>query len=254
LWVSGQGYHAMSAFLPTLLNWLQAYGYVALWLTIFVAAVGIPLPIALLLLAAGAFASAGDFNVGVLAFIALSAFVSGDTLGFIIGRRWGSKLLDWLEHSSKRRLISPQAIARSRAFFARHGGWAIFLSRFLFSGLGGIINVLAGADHYPYQRFLLWDISGEILGVMFPLLLGYVFSAGWEAIGDLLGGTSMFLLILLGIMVLSLYVLKLVRHARSSNRNNAPEQENVPAVTISAARQPITKLGKSSQRTGKLPP
>jgi len=45
----------MSVFLSSLLSILQAYGYPALWVSIFIAAVGLPLPIALVLLAAGAF-------------------------------------------------------------------------------------------------------------------------------------------------------------------------------------------------------
>ena len=47
----------MSALLPYLVNWLQEYGYPALWGLVFVGAAGIPLPITLLLLAAGAFAA-----------------------------------------------------------------------------------------------------------------------------------------------------------------------------------------------------
>ena len=69
----------MSIFLSTLLNSLQSYGYPALWLSIFVAAVGLPLPIGLVLLAAGAFAALGDFNVIVLALIATSASVAGNS-------------------------------------------------------------------------------------------------------------------------------------------------------------------------------
>jgi membrane-associated protein len=245
----------MSAFLPTLLDWLQAYGYFALWLTIFVAAVGIPLPIALLLLGAGAFASVGDFNIAILGVVAITAFISGDTLGYVIGWRWGSKLLDWLGNSSKRRLVSPEVIAQARTFFARHGGWAIFLSRFLFSGLGGIINLLAGADSYSYRRFLLWDILGELLGAILPLLLGYLFSAAWEAIGYLLGNTSMFMLILLVAVILSLYLLKLVRHAR---RRRLLEPGDVATSRESALLHQDT--GKRPphaahwKRTGKLPP
>src|SRR5579864_7284186 len=45
----------MSSLLPPLLHWLHEYGYPVLWLTVLIAAVGVPLPIGLVLLAVGAF-------------------------------------------------------------------------------------------------------------------------------------------------------------------------------------------------------
>src|SRR6266487_4118319 len=114
----------MNLLLPYLVSWLQEYGYPALWVSVFVASAGAPLPIGLILLAAGAFASFGDFNIGLLAITAISASVCGDSLGYFIGRRWGTKVLDWLEYSRARRFITPQTVTRSRAYFRRHGGWA----------------------------------------------------------------------------------------------------------------------------------
>src|SRR5579859_6044952 len=125
--------------LPILLSLLQNYGYLALWITVFVAAVGLPIPITLVLLAAGAFAALGDFNIALLFIISFSALVCGDNVGYLIGRRWGSKALNWVEHSkSWNRLIPPKTLVRSRYYFQHRGGWAIFLSRFLFAALGGV--------------------------------------------------------------------------------------------------------------------
>ena len=71
----------MSNLLSLLLTFLQNYGYLALWIVVFVAAVGIPIPITLLLLAAGAFAALGDFNIVLLFIISYSALVCGDKIG-----------------------------------------------------------------------------------------------------------------------------------------------------------------------------
>src|SRR5438876_51375 len=182
----------MSNLLSLLLTFLQNYGYLALWIAVFVAAVGIPIPITLLLLAAGAFAALGDFNIGLLFIISFSALVCGDNTGYWIGRIWGSKVLDRIERSRRwNRLIPPRRIAQSRQYFRRRGGWAIFLSRFLFSALGGVINLLSGSELYPYRYFLFFDISGESLGVFIPFMLGYIFGVSGEAIGDVLGYSSL---------------------------------------------------------------
>ena len=207
----------MSVFLTALLGFMQVYGYPALWVSIFIAAVGVPLPISLVLLAAGAFAALGDFNIVLLALISISASVAGDSLGYGIGRLWGSKVADWLEHSKMgRRFFKPHAVARSRLYFQKRGGWAIFFSRFLVAALGGIVNLLSGTELYPYPYFLLFDILGETLGAIIPLLLGFAFGASWDAIGDILGTSSLLVLGLLVVMYLSLRLLRYARRVQKS--------------------------------------
>ncbi len=220
----------MNSLLSLLLTFLQSYGYVALWITVYVAAVGIPIPITLLLLAAGAFAALGDFNVLLLFIISFSALVCGDNTGYWIGRIWGSRALNWIECSKRwNLLIPPQKIAQSRQYFRHRGGWAIFLSRFLFSALGGIINLLSGSELYPYRYFLLFDSSGEALGAIIPLSLGYVFGASWEAVGDVLGYSSFLILSLLIVIVLALRLIKnarLLKQARATNIREVEVSEN----------------------------
>ncbi len=202
----------MSNLVPYLLTLLQEYGYPILWLSVFIGAVGIPLPNSLVLLAAGAFAALGDFNFILLAAVSTSAFIAGDNTSYWIGRRWGSRVLHWLEG----RLIKPQTLVRSRVYFERLGGWAIFSSRFLVSALGGAINLLAGAEFYSYRRFLVYDTAGEIIGALLPLSLGYVFGASWDAVGDLLGSFSFFLTALLIALVMGYQTFRLFRRMRKA--------------------------------------
>lgn len=184
----------MSSYLPYIISWLQLYGYPVFWLSVFIAAVGLPLPTTLLLLAAGAFAALGNFNLLLLLPLAISASVLGDSIGYLLGRRFGSRLLYRMEQQQRFRSISAHHIAKARVSFTKSGGWAIFLTRFLFSAFGGITNILAGADLYPYRWFLLYDIGGETIGATILLLLGFTFGASWEAIGDMLGTFSGLLL------------------------------------------------------------
>ena len=236
----------MSSLLSLLLTFLQSYGYLALWITVYIAAVGIPIPITLLLLAAGAFAALGDFNFSLLFIISLSALICGDNTGYWIGRIWGSRVLNWIERSKKwNRLIPPQRIAQSRQYFRHRGGWAIFLSRFLFSALGGIINLLSGSELYPYRYFLLLDSSGEALGAIIPLFLGYVFGASWEAVGDVLGYSSFLILSLLIVIILVSRLIKnarILKQANATNFNQAEVTEsNLEEVPISANAEISTK-------------
>jgi len=199
------------------LNALQQYGSPALWLIIFVAAAGAPIPVSPLLFAAGAFSALGDFNILILFPVVVSASVMGDNLGYLIGRRVGKVLVAWLERQTRFHWIMLPALAQSRAYFRRRGGLAIFMTRFLFSALGGSTNLLAGLEEYPYPNFLCWDISGEILGAIISLGLGYAFAETWEEVAGLCGAFSGLLLALLAAIIFSTLLIQKIRQRRRSS-------------------------------------
>lgn len=223
----------MSAFLPTLLAWLQEFGYPALWLCAFVSAFGLPIPTILLLLAAGAFAALGDFNIIILALVAFTASVCGDNLGFLVGRRFGGRFLDWLAHRPRFRILSPQRLEQAQMYFDKHGAWAIFLSRFLILALGGIINLLAGAERYSYPRFLLYDVTGELLGALIPLLLGFLFSASWETIGNIIGLVS---LLALSLFIAVFLIVRLTRLLGEPTKQQVAQPQRAAKETHSSSQ------------------
>ncbi len=207
---------------------LQLYGYPALWLIVFVAAAGAPISGSLLLFAAGAFASLGDFNIFMLFPIALSAAVMGDNLGYFIGRRVGMPLIGWLERQKRFRFITPQALERGRAYFRRRAAWTVFITRFLIVVLGGPVNLVAGLEQYPYHNFLFWDISGQILGAIIPLGLGFVFAKSWEEVAGIFGALSSLFLALLVVMILLAVLMRKIhqrRRARSASIIKAEEKD-----------------------------
>jgi membrane protein DedA with SNARE-associated domain len=221
---------------------LQQYGYLALWLIVFVAAAGAPISGSLLLFAAGAFSAFGDLNIIILFPVALSAAVMGDNLTYFIGRRVGIPLLAWLERQKRFRWISSQALERGRTYFRRRTSLAIFLTRFLIVALGGAINLLAGLEQYPYRNFLFWDVSGQILGAIIPLGLGYIFAESWEEAAGLFGAFSGFFLAFLTAIILSLVLVRMIRRRRRARTAEAEANDML---------QPVES--KVEQDTGPLP-
>ena len=211
----------MNTLTPLLISWLQLYGYPALWLCVFIAAFGAPLPTSLVLLAAGAFAALGDFNIFLLVAVASSASICGDNCGYLLGRKIGSRLLTWLSKKRRIHFISPQVLERSQEYFQRHGALAILLSRCVVTAFGGCINILAGAERYPYRRFLLYDVTGEIIGAALPLTLGYIFGASWEAIGTLLTTISLLVVAFLIDIYLTVQLVRMLQRMRATTKNSA---------------------------------
>lgn len=247
----------MSTLLPYLISWVQSYGYPVIWLCACLSAAGLPLPTVLVLLAAGAFAALGDFNIALLFLVALTAAVAGDNIGYLLGKSFGGRLLAWLERPRSFQLLSPKALDKGHDYFRRRGIWAIFLSRFLFAALGGIINIVAGTERYSYPRFLLSDVGGEILGVLIPLVLGYTFGASWENIGDILSGVSIFAFALLVGSGLLFYLIRAIRKAQATA---VKEEKKTVTPTIGSTNSflssplvPRTTFHKDEQSTDSLP-
>jgi membrane-associated protein len=245
----------MSLSLTNILTFLQTYGYVALWALVFTAAVGAPLPIVLVLLAAGAFAAVGDFNIFLLVIIAITASVAGDNTGYLVGRKWGSRVLDWLERSRLgTRLLPPRAIERSRIYFKQRGGWAIFFSRFLVAALGGIINLLAGSELFPYRAFLACDIAGEAIGAAAPLTLGFIFSASWEEIGDIFGSLSLLFIAIFIVIVVFIFFLRYLHHLQHARQlTEAREKQQAEAQRAQSMPMVAPSIDPPRPSSGQLP-
>lgn len=235
----------MNAFI---ISALQQYGYPALWLIVFVAAAGVPVSGSLLLFAAGAFAALGDLNIFILFPVALSAAVSGDNLGYFIGRRVGNAIIIWLERQKRIRWITPQNMARGRAYFRRRTAWAIFITRFLIVVLGGPINILAGIERYRYQYFLFWDVFGQTISVIMSLGLGYAFAASWEEVASLFGAFASLALALAVAVILAFLLIRRIRRRRQAS-NGEVEESDAPQslVEITKTTQPLGEVIEAPQ-------
>jgi membrane protein DedA with SNARE-associated domain len=88
--------------------------------------------------------------------------------------------------------------------------------------LGPWINVTSGITGYPWRRFLLWGVSGEILWVILYVGLGYTFSDRVQYLAEILGNLAW---VILGVIVALLLGWKVLRYFRPAK--NADNVEDV---------------------------
>jgi membrane protein DedA with SNARE-associated domain len=172
----------MSELTDALLTATLAYGPLALALALLIAALGVPLPATLLLLAAGAFARQGALDGAWAAVLGLLASVLGDSGGYCLGRCGGSLV--------RRPVEQRGSWQRARAIFARRGGLAVLLTRFALTPLALPTNLIAGSTQYAFPRFLLFDVIGELIWVALYGGLGYLFADQWEMVSELAGNLT----------------------------------------------------------------
>ena len=170
----------------TLLGLLADYGAWALFAILVLSSAGLPFPSSLTVLAAGSIAAQSDLDPYAAFAAAVGGAIVGDQIGYAIGR-WGGRAL---VNKATGRFGGAGKVAAAEAFARRWSGAGIFFTRWLAGALGPWINVTSGMSGYPWPRFLLWDVTGEILWVLLYGGLGYAFSDRIQAIASLLGNVS----------------------------------------------------------------
>lgn len=172
--------------IETALSLVAEYGAVIVGLCAYLSCLLVPIPTALVMLAAGGFVAAGDLDAVTVWAMALGAAILGDQTGYWIGRRTGAALLPRLSARPSRAAL----LSRAERFVARHGGLGVFLSTWLFAPLGPWVNLVAGGTGLGWLRFTLWDAAGEAIWVTGYLSLGYLFGDRIDALSGLLGNLS----------------------------------------------------------------
>jgi membrane protein DedA with SNARE-associated domain/rhodanese-related sulfurtransferase len=144
-----------------LLSVIEHHGYAATALVMFLGSCGLPLPLAAVLLTAGAAAHGGSLNLGLVILCALAAALTGDLLMFLGGRYTGWWLLAGLCKVS----MNPDAciFGSARSFYHR-GPKTLLFAKFV-PGLGTVAAPLAGSLNMRLARFLRLDGLGVLLYV-----------------------------------------------------------------------------------------
>jgi membrane-associated protein len=169
---------------------LSQYGSPALFAVVTVAAVGLPLPVTMLLIVTGSLVSQGVMSFWLSIALAGTGSVIGDQIGYAIGRWGGSSLVE----SLSRFLGGAEKLHAAEARVRHWGGPGVFLTRWLLTPLGPAVNLVSGTAGYPWGRFVFWDVLGEFLGVAIYILLGRTFSDRVLELDELLGDLSWTLL------------------------------------------------------------
>lgn len=158
---------------------IQTVGYVGLFAIVFAESglfFGFFLPGDSLLFTAGFIASQGFFNLPLLMGLLIIAAISGDSVGYWSGEKFGRRLFT-NEQSFWR---NPKRLEAAHAFYEKHGGKAIVLARFI-PAVRTFVPIAAGMARMSYRKFLVWNVMGGILWVVSMTAGGYFLTEALRA-------------------------------------------------------------------------
>lgn len=168
---------------------LQKYGYSLVFVVMLLEQLGLPIPVAPVLILAGALCADGKLSLAlVLLFATVAAFI-GDYVWFMFGKKRGHKVLRTLCALS----LSPEScVKKTESSFLKYGMNSLLFSKFV-PGLNTIAPPMAGLFHGSFLSFFWRDLIGILLYAIALTLPGFFFekavfdiTAFFEGIGKTL--------------------------------------------------------------------
>lgn len=160
----------------TIQIWAQTWGsylYLLLFLIIFceTGLVVTPfLPGDSLLFAAGALAATSKaIDIKIIIPLLIFAAFSGDSLNYIIGKKFGRKFFQ-----KESFFLKKKYLVKTELFYLKHGNKAVFLARF-FPILRTFAPFVAGLGNMKWRTFFSMSLAGSLVWIHTFALAGYFF-------------------------------------------------------------------------------
>ncbi|MEO6908755.1 MAG: VTT domain-containing protein, partial [Abditibacteriaceae bacterium] len=118
----------------------------------------------------GAYAAANPnhLHIGWLLILLSIAAISGDAMGYLIGRKFGRRLYE----RPNSRFFKKERLRQTEQFFEKHGHKTILLARFI-PIVRTFAPTVAGVSKMTYPQFAIYNIFGGIGWVFLVSLMGY---------------------------------------------------------------------------------
>jgi membrane protein DedA with SNARE-associated domain len=186
------------------------HGVGFVFLNVLLEQLGIPVPAVPTLVVAGALAADGRLSFGKLLAAAFVATVAADTVWFLLGRRFGQKVLKTLCKLS----LSPDSCVRqTEGLFGTYGLASLLFAKFV-PGYSTVAPPLAGAAGSTLPRFLAFTSGGTLLWAGAALGLGLLFHGAIDRVLTFLADLGSGAVVLLAAALLLYIALKWTQRRR----------------------------------------
>ena len=110
--------------------------------------------------------------------VSVAGALTGDNVGYWLGRRLGRP---WLARHGRKIGIDATVLDRVDDLFARHGGKAVLVGRFI-GFLRAMAPFAAGSACMRYATFVLYNTIGATAWAITFVLLGYFLGSSWPVV------------------------------------------------------------------------
>lgn len=193
---------------------VKAYGYLAVFLTMFLEGMCIPIPSELILGFAGFMVYQGQFAfAGAILAGWLGSFAGSFTI-YLLARKGGRRYLYQYGHLVR---LSPDRLDLIANWFTRYGPVLIIPWRQL-PVIRTKISIAAGLLDMRYSVFTLYTAFGVLIWCTLAVSLGYYFGQSWEDLIDIFSEIGYFIIAaIIALLVIGVYII----YRRRNKKNEA---------------------------------
>lgn len=192
-------------------NIMNSLSYWGIGLLMFLENIFPPIPSELIMPLAGFTVAQGKLNFALVVLVGTIGTVLGALPWYLAGKILGEqRLKSWADKYGRWLTISSKDIEKSKRWFDRHGGKAVFICR-LVPGVRTLISLPAGISRMPLLPFLVYSTLGTFLWVGLLTYAGYALGDNYELVEKYLAPVSK---IVLATLVISFIIWFVRRNMR----------------------------------------
>ncbi|MFI7426341.1 DedA family protein [Micromonospora sp. NPDC049836] len=173
---------------------------------------GLLVPGEVAVLVGGVLAHEGRLPLWAVIIAAAAGAALGDQVGYLVGRRYGQRLLA----RTPRRFVRGAELRRALDLVRRRGATAVVVGRWA-AALRALVPGLAGLSGIPRRAFTLANLAGGVLWAVVVAVAGYLAGASYRLLERRLGWAGEAVLA----VVVLLVAVRIVRARRAATRETA---------------------------------
>ena len=194
----------------SVLSLLTHHTYALIFGWVLIEQGGLPIPSIPLMIAVGTMSAAHKLHVAYAIPVILFACLLADSAWYLLGRHFGSRVLDVLCRFS---LEAATCVERTHGTVSRRGAFTLLFAKFV-PGLSTVAAPIAGQVKIDYLTFVLYDMAGSLLWAGAWLFAGRFFGDLARRSSDFFAVLGHFGIALVLLTVLTLVIFRLVKRSR----------------------------------------
>lgn len=159
-----------------IIHLLNEYGYIAIFISLMLELICIPIPNEALLSYVGILAFKGKMNLFLSIFFAGMGGIIGVTISYWIGYKLGAPFFRKFGHYIH---MGPEKMERIAKWYGKYGKVLLIFSYFV-PGIRHIASIISGIIHLPFRSFCFFSYIGVYLWVSTFVFLGFILGPEWD--------------------------------------------------------------------------
>ncbi|MFD0695885.1 DedA family protein [Paenibacillus sp. GCM10027628] len=189
-----------------LYDFINHYGYIALYILLSAGIVGVPVPDETLMAFVGSLtAPGGPFTYLTTLMVIYAGTMTGMIVSYLLGHRVGKPFLyrygKWFK-------LTPSRIERAEGWFKKYGLWTVFFGYFV-PGVRHFTCYLSGVSGVKFYKYMFYAGTGALLWCTTFLTLGHFIGRNLDGLFELIHkyiGMSAVILAILAAIVIFVYL------------------------------------------------